>query len=323
MNFDLDADERALKDAVRDLVAGRVGTDRVRAAATTHGVDRALFAELAATGVLGLRLPEADGGLGLGHTHATVVFEELGRGLVPGPVVATHLAAGVIPGAADGTTVVGDADRPARVVAHLGGIDRLVVVDDDGLWAVDPAAVAGVAAERPLDPVTPVHDVPSLPAGERLGDAAAATAWRRGRTLLTSALLLGAALGATELMVAYAKEREQFGRAIGSFQAVKHLCADALTRAEVARAAVYAAACHLDDPGLGGSGLGDVDTALATAALLAGEAAVKNGKVGIQVHGGMGFTWEVDAHLYLKRAVVWQHQVGGSGTNAERVAAAL
>ena len=94
---------------------------------------------------------------------------------------------------------------------------------------------------------------------------------------------------------------------------------DALTRAEVARAAVYAAACHLD----GTSASAKADTALAAAALLAAEAAVRNAKTCIQVHGGMGFTWEVDAHLYLKRAVVWRTGSAGPTTNADRVAAAL
>ena len=93
MNFDLNDDERALQEGIRDLCAGRAPSERIRAA-PTRGVDRELFGELAAPGVFGLALPEADGGLGLGATHAAVVFEELGRALVPGPVVATHLAAG-------------------------------------------------------------------------------------------------------------------------------------------------------------------------------------------------------------------------------------
>ena len=104
------------------------------------------------------------------------------------------------------------------------------------------------------------------------------------------------------------------------FQAVKHLCADALTRAEVARAAVYAAACHVDGRADRSDG---VDAALSTAAVLASEAAIANAKTCIQVHGGMGFTWEVDAHLYLKRATAWAARVGPTHAHTERVAAVL
>jgi alkylation response protein AidB-like acyl-CoA dehydrogenase len=319
VQFDLNDDERALQDAVRDLCAGRVASARVRAAADTDGVDRALFGELAATGVFGLCLPEVAGGLGLDATHATVVFEELGRFLVPGPTVATHLAAGLVDGAADGTTVVGQVVVGDRVVPHLDALDVLVVVADDGLRQVDPRSVVATRLAHPLDPVTPVWQIGVLPDGDLLGDADAARRWRQRDILLTSALLLGTSLGSLDAMVDYAATRHQFGRAIGSFQAIKHLCADALTRAEVARAAVYAAACEVDGKGGGG----DPDTAVAAAALLAAEAAVTNAKTCIQVHGGMGFTWEVDAHLHLKRAMVWSNRVGGAATNEERVAAAL
>ena len=122
--------------------------------------------------------------------------------------------------------------------------------------------------------------------------------------MLTAAALLGIAAKTTELAVAYASEREQFGKPIGSFQAVKHLCADMLTRAELARGAVYAAGVTLD-----GRGVDDPDRMVAAAKITAGDAAKANGKACIQVHGGMGFTWEVDAHLYLKRAIVPRHLV--------------
>ena len=323
MDFDLDDDERALQQGVREWCRGRASSDRIRAAQAADGVDRDLFAELAAQGVLGLSAAEADGGMGLGATHATVVFEELGRALVPGPVVATHLAAGRVDGAIEGTTVVTACERDDRVLTHPVGIDVVVVVDDDGLWQrPDPGDVA--AAERPFDPLTPVADFdPGPPSGTRVGDAADARDWRRRHTLLTSAQLLGAAVGATDLAVAYAGQREQFGRLIGSFQSIKHLCSDALTRTEVARAAVYAAACHLDGRAGRDATDADADAALSTAALLASEAAVRNAKTCIQVHGGMGFTWEVDAHLYLKRATVWSAAVGGTHHHADRLAARL
>lgn len=323
MDFDLDEDERALRDGVREWCGGRASSDRIRATEATGGVDRDLIGEVAAQGVLGLCADEADGGMGLGATHATVVFEELGRALVPGPLVATHLAAGLVDGALDGTTIVTEVEADDRVLAHPTDVDGVVVVDHDGLaWHRVPEGLE--PAERPFDPLTGVAAVPGpWGAGERIGDSTAARTWRRRRTLLTSAQLLGAAVGATDLAVAYAKEREQFGRVIGSFQAVKHLCSDALMRAEVARAAVYAAACHLDGKAERHRTDDDADVALATAAMLASDAAVANAKASIQVHGGMGFTWEVDAHLYLKRATVWAARVGGHDHNADRLAATL
>jgi len=322
MNFDLDDDERALQQGIRELCRGRVTSERIRNAADTGGVDRGLFRELGEAGVFALTIPDEDGGLGLGATHAVVVFEELGRALVSGPIVATHLAATLgVEGAADGTTVVTSAQHDSPTgVAHLDGCDRLVLVGGEHLQRVDADLVgeAAVPVNRPLDPLTPLHRVSALPDGDILGDADSVAEWRRRGQLLTSALLLGNALGSLELATLYAKQREQFGRPIGSFQAVKHVLADALTRAEVARAAVYAAACHLDDPDLG-----DVDAALAGAALLAADAAIKNGKTSIQVHGGMGFTWEVDAHLYLKRAMVLAAAIGGVAANEERMAETL
>jgi alkylation response protein AidB-like acyl-CoA dehydrogenase len=155
-----------------------------------------------------------------------------------------------------------------------------------------------------------------MPDGRRLGGPEVAHQWRRTGSLLTSALLLGIAGAASDLAVAYAKDRQQFGRTIGSFQAVKHILADTFARTEVARAAVHAAACTVDDPEVG-----DVARAVAGAKLLAGDAAVDNGRAATQVHGGMGFTWEVDVHLYLKRAWALGTVFGTSGRHADTVAA--
>ncbi|WP_334666253.1 acyl-CoA dehydrogenase family protein, partial [Streptomyces cyaneofuscatus] len=115
-------------------------------------------------------------------------------------------------------------------------------------------------------------------------------ALRREGALLTAAEQLGSATRTTEMAVQHAGSREQFGSLIGSFQAVKHLCADMLARTEPARSAVYAAAVT-GDP-----------VEIAAAKLLADEAAVRNARDCLQIHGGMGFTWEADVHLHLKRA---------------------
>jgi alkylation response protein AidB-like acyl-CoA dehydrogenase len=205
------------------------------------------------------------------------------------------------------------------LVEHLASLDRLLVLDDTGVWSVDPASLDGARPlARPLDPLTPVHAAPSLPRGERVGDAEAAGRCRVEGAVLTAALQLGIAEHVTDLAVAYAKERRQFDRPIGAFQAVKHLLADMLVRVEVARAAVYAAGVTIDQPDVG-----DPRRAASAAKVTAGEAALRNGKAAIQVHGGMGFTWEVDAHLYLKRAWLLDTAFGSVDHHAEAMAAFL
>jgi alkylation response protein AidB-like acyl-CoA dehydrogenase len=132
---------------------------------------------------------------------------------------------------------------------------------------------------------------------------------------MTAALQVGLAARMTELAVDYAKQREQFGKVIGSFQAVKHLCADMFVRAELARAALHSAAVMLEDPAVG-----DPARAVAGAKLLADEAATTNGRASVQVHGGMGFTWEVPVHFFLKRAWLHATEFGTADDHAEDLA---
>lgn len=300
MNFDLSDDQVALRDGIRKLCEGRFDMERVR-----RGFDRSVWAELADTGVFSAR---ADG---FGWADVSIMFQELGRALVPGPLTWTHLAHGVVDG------VVGGVERPRAdepaYVEHRDELDALVVLDDDGVAAVDTAALGdGAGLDWPLDPLTPVDRVPALPTGEPVGDAGLARAWRREGALLTAAYQVGMAQVCVDRATAYGLERQQFGRPVGSFQAVKHLLADMAVQAEVARAAVDAAACVLDDPDTG-----DVDRAVRGAKVLAGDAALANAKGSLQVHGGMGFTWEVDVHLYLKRAWVLNATFGSPAAHAE------
>jgi alkylation response protein AidB-like acyl-CoA dehydrogenase len=166
--------------------------------------------------------------------------------------------------------------------------------------------------------MTPTARLTEVPQGRHIAPADAAAGIRLEACALSAAYLVGIASRVTEMAVEYAKGREQFGVPIGSFQAVKHICADMLTRAEVGRAAVYAAGVTID-----GKGDGNPARAVAAAKLLAGEAAVANGKACVQVHGGMGFTWEVDVHLFLKRAVVMSARWGSADEHAEAMAACL
>jgi alkylation response protein AidB-like acyl-CoA dehydrogenase len=317
MDFTLSSDQEALQEAVRKLCEGRFPMERVRALADVGGVDRDLWRELADAGVFSLRQSEKDGGAGLGMAEAALVFEELGRALVPGPLVWTHLAAGVIPGAAEGERVVGGLRRQEEpfLVEYPDAIDVLLAVDDDGLWQVDRSRLSARPVSWPLDPLTPVHVAGGLLRGERRGVPGDAVRWQLEGAVLTAAFLLGMAAVLTEKSVDYAKERQQFDRPIGSFQAIKHPLAAMFVRTEVARSAVYAAAVNLDQPALGSPA-----RAAAGAKLLAGEAADINAKTATQVHGGMGFTWEVDVHLYLKRAWVLDTAFGTADMHADTVA---
>ncbi|WP_329202362.1 MULTISPECIES: acyl-CoA dehydrogenase family protein [unclassified Streptomyces] len=296
MDFQPTGEQRALRAGVRDLLAGRYGREALRASVEAGvAVDRRLWRELGEAGFFALRLPESDGGVGLGLPEAALVFEEAGRALLPGPLVATHLAAGVVPGAASGTTVVTAFDLGGPLVAHLGEADAV-------LGASAPPEGEPV---RSVDPLTPLHRV----AGRHPDPGPDPAPYRDEGALLTAALQVGSALRTVELAVDHARRREQFGQPIGAFQAVKHLCAGMLVRAEVARTAVYAAAVT-----------GDV-AEIAAAKLLADEAAVRGARDCLQVYGGMGFTWEADVHLHLKRAWVRAEQ-WRTAAQAEEVLAA-
>ncbi|MCX4982670.1 acyl-CoA dehydrogenase family protein [Streptomyces sp. NBC_00572] len=268
MDFRLTEDQRALRRGVRDLLEGRFDREALRAAVDAGGaLDRGLWRELGAAGFFALRVPEEDGGVGLGLPEAVLVFEEAGRVLLPGPLVATHMAAGVVPGAAEGDVVVTAVEE--GLVPWLDAADVVV------------GSVEGAVPMRSVDPLTPLHRVPGN---------AGATALEA--VLLTAAEQVGSAGRTTETAVSHAREREQFGQVIGGFQAVKHLCAGMLVRTELARAAVRAASLTVDPVEIAG------------AKLLADEAATGNARDCLQVHGGMGFTWEADVHLHLKRAWV-------------------
>jgi alkylation response protein AidB-like acyl-CoA dehydrogenase len=319
MDLELTADQVSLRDELRRFLTDRLGSDALRACAAHPGaVDRALWRELGELGVFSLTLPESDGGVGLGLTEAAIVFEELGRAAVPGPLVATHLAAGAVRGAGAGEVVVGAvAEARPAMVEHLEALDLLLVVRDGGVTGAP--APSGRAAPRPLDPLTPVSIVDELPPGEPLGGDLAARL-RRDGPLLVAALQVGLGEAAVVLGTDYARQREQFGRPIGSFQAVKHLLADAHVWVDVARAAVHAAAVELDESGgTGGSETCGVDAARVVASRAAAQATAAC----IQVHGGMGYTWEVDAHLYLKRVAVLDVAFGSADAALERRAGAL
>ncbi|MGW1195608.1 acyl-CoA dehydrogenase family protein [Streptomyces sp. NPDC002536] len=347
MDFRLDDDQRALQAGVRQLLKRSFPRERLREAVEAEGaqgvqdaqgdqgvqavqgaqgargkvgwwgVGRVLWRELGDAGFFALRLSEEDGGVGLGLPEAVLLFEEAGRALVPGPLVATHLAAGLVPGAAEGARVVTVLTGPG-MAEHLDVADSVLLLDgaEARVMATDkgtgPRALAAQAVQS-VDPLTSLHEMrqlPPLPAtcvlpggdGEHLRNEAA---------LLAAAQQLGSALRTLEMAVLHARSRRQFGRPVGAFQAVQHLCARMLVRAEIARSSVYAAS------------LTTTACDIAGAKLLADEAAVRNARDCLQVHGGMGFTWDADVHLHLKRAWLRREQWRTPAAAEEELAAEL
>lgn len=323
MDFQPTEDQKALREGIRSFVEGQIPFDRIPDLEKSKGFDRDLWNELAEMGVFALRLSEDDGGIGLGFADAVLVFAELGRRLVPGPVVWSHLAADLVDGAATGKCVVGGVDLlgPADdpvMVEYLGSLDALLVLRSDGIYRVDPESCESQEVEVPLDSLTPVHHITMLPDGEKIADGDAAERLRLEGATLVAGVQLGLAEGALELANDYAKERVQFNRPIGSFQAVKHMLAEMFVKQEAARAGAYNAGATLDTPEVA-----DVQRAVSSAKITAGEGAIRNARTGIQVHGGMGFTWEVIAHYYLKRAWVCENMFGTQDEHAEKIAAIL
>jgi alkylation response protein AidB-like acyl-CoA dehydrogenase len=195
-----------------------------------------------------------------------------------------------------------------------------LLVDCGAAWFYVPRAGTdwGVEARRSLDPTRPLHTV-SLSGAEciKVVSGAGADRLRRAATVLACAEAVGGIERTVEMSVEYCKVRTQFDRPIGSFQAVKHRCADMAVRAEVARSAtIYATICARDDTE-------DADHHASVAKWLCAEAYLQNAADNIQNHGGMGFTWECDAHLYLKRAHGFDSSFGSRMAHLDRLVAEL
>ncbi|MGP7996109.1 MAG: acyl-CoA dehydrogenase family protein [Streptosporangiaceae bacterium] len=322
MSIAISAEHRILAQTVSGFLADHQSRAAARDLLEAGPDGRPGFwAGLGGLGLLGLHIPEELGGSGFGLPETLVVAEQLGRHLAPGPFVPTMITSAVLaaaapddvqkrllPGLADGsltgaaalggevTWAGGAAAGPAGVVlsGHLADV-LLVPAGQDVLVIEKPAG--GVRAE------VPANLDPSRRAARVSLDGAPATVLPGARGLLTdvaravlAAEAAGVAIETTEQAAGYAKIRQQFGRPIATFQAVKHHCANMLVAAELAAAATW-------DAGRAAAGGGDqFSYTAAIAAALAVPAAVGNASLSIQVHGGIGFTWEHDAHLYLRRA---------------------
>ena len=330
-------DHRELAGVARSFLEGRLAAARaLLPSASGETPAEALPADwpkLAGLGWLGLHVPEEYGGEGAGLPELAVVLEELGRVVAPGPFLPTVLASAVIaeagsdeqrrellPGLVDGSVSAGvglrgvaDGGSVTDDLVLGGGLaDLLLLVVDDDVLVFD-AASAEVTVPDGLDHTrrSARVTVPIEAARARL-DGAAASARRLAR-VLAGAEAAGIATACLEMALAYAKERKQFGRTIGTFQAVKHHAANMLLDAELATAAAWdAARAPLADPG--------AELAAAIAAVRAVPAAVRNAELNIQLLGGIGFTWEHDAHLFLRRALTLDAYVRRTGDAALDVA---
>ena len=337
MRFAFDDDALLLQNTLRDFLRKEHPPERVRALWDSEtGRDPALWSSLAALGVPGALAPEEAGGLGLDETRFVLLLEEAGRAALAEPLLAT---------AAVGVPLLRDlppeAEARARWLARVAaGEARLAVGHPVSAFVADahvadllllpagaalhavPRAEAALTAEPANDPSERLFTVRFTPRADTRVAAGA-----RARALLDAALdrgalaaaaqLLGVAEQLLEMAVAYAGQREQFGRPIGSFQAVKHQLADAKVRLEYARPLVYRAAWSV--------ARSDPRRALhvSMAKLHAAEAASFAARRALQVHGAIGYTWEQDLHLWMRRAWSLGLAWGTTEFHLERVAQAV
>ncbi|MBO0512293.1 acyl-CoA dehydrogenase [Streptomyces beijiangensis] len=341
MGIGITQEQRELADAVRGWLARNVPVEEVRKLLDAPGgaaARPAYWDGIAAQGLLGVHLPERYGGGGGDLEELAVVLEEAGRAALPGPFLASALASVVLERAGGCGDLVAALAAGERIGAVALGTGTMTAVAVEGggylLDGVAPPVLSGahadvvvlaaesahgtvwlavdtdrlaVRAQESADPTRPTAEVSAggvEVAGGRVLAGLDSVLVRDLAGVLYAADACGTAAWALETAASYAKVREQFGRPIGQFQAIKHLCADMLVRVEQARALAWDAARAAGDAA-GARGL-----AAALAAGTALDAAYSCAKDCIQVLGGIGFTWEHDAHLYLRRAVVARQLLG-------------
>ncbi|HWD86263.1 MAG TPA: acyl-CoA dehydrogenase family protein [Solirubrobacteraceae bacterium] len=354
MNFDFTDDQQAIKRTARDFLQARYKPELVRELADSErGYTDEQWTAVRELGWPGVMIDEQHGGLGLGAVELIVIQEELGYALAPTPLLSS-VAAGLLVEAA------GSADQKARwleplasgearaavalwdersgwspaaskaelssgtlsttkiAVADAAGADLLVVSGHGSLFLV-PADASGVQIELEpsLDPTRKLHrvtfeGVPAEPMTQGSMESVS-----HAYSVVVTALAaenVGIAQRTMEMAVEYAKDRKQFDRPIGAYQAVAHRCAQMLLEVEGARSLTYGAAWALDH---------EPETAVRAASMAkayAGDAGFRVSASALQVHGGIGFTWEHDLHFFLKRAKANAHAYGDARWHRERVA---
>jgi alkylation response protein AidB-like acyl-CoA dehydrogenase len=339
-----------LRDSVREVLADHRGDSWAIPGEEGRGLDHALWAQMAQLGWLALGVPEDDGGLGLGIAHLAVLYEELGRELASVPALSTLAVAGLLgahPDAADReghlaaiaegaclaalalpashgalTQEGGKVSGSLRNVPFADVADLLAVpvrAGPDLAFALIPVVAEGVhVAARPLVDLTRSSAEVEFAAVSLAGctvlplSAAEWSALEDHAAIATAADAVGLAGGLFEMTLDYLKTREQFGRAIGSFQALKARMADWKAKLEAATALVRHAAAQVE--------AGDAGAAASGARAYAVEIAAGFAEDAVQLHGGIGFTWEHPCHLFLKRAKLNEQLYGSPTYHKERVA---
>src|SRR5215469_8829102 len=357
MQFGLSESQQILKDTSRKFFSGECPVAEVRRLMDTEtGYNADLWLKMAGQGFTGIICPEDCGGMGLGKVELILLMEEAGYALLPGPFFSTVGLAGtamnalaspaqkkkylsrIASGDARSTLAVleenanwdltqlklmvaGDKLTGTKLfVTDAGVADFIVVVAQNGVFVVD-AKAPGLRIEpmKGMDLTRKIYSVqfsgtPAERLGSRDGDGEGVINAFALATTALAAEMVGGMQRALEITVAYAKTRKQFGKPIGIYQAVQHQCADMYLETESSRSAVYYAAWALEE------NTADAATAVSIAKMYASDAARNVGNHGIQVHGGMGFTWENDLHLYYRRAKACETMLGDGAFHRERIA---
>lgn len=357
MYFDLNDEQQAIRSTAHDFLASRFKSERIREiAASDDGFDASGWKEMAELGWAGLALPEEWGGQGLGTVELAVLFEEMGYALAPSPLLSNTiaglaLAAGgsdeqkerwlrpLAEGSLRGTPGLIDADGPAEpmkfsmdagdalsgektLVLDAGSADFFLVATADGGRHIVERDADGVtvAAEESIDPTRRLFSIRFdgvRPEATLTGSGEDYHPVFHRACVALAAESTGLAQRALEMSVEYAKDRQQFGRPIGAYQAVSHRCAQMLLETENSRSAVYGAAWAADaEPE-------SLPLAASMAKAYASDAGWRVPDAAIQVHGGIGFTWEHDLHFFLKRGRANAAMFGDARWHRERVADAV
>jgi alkylation response protein AidB-like acyl-CoA dehydrogenase len=336
MEFNFSEDQLLLQQTIREFLEGECTAAFVRSLWETEtGRSNDFWKKLAEIGIPGLLIAEEYGGLEMDEVDQALLLEEIGRAAVPGPVIDTtsvgvrllqeaapaELCAEWLPKIAAGqsTLAVGAAISPFVSDAHIA--DLLLMQHGDEVHAL-PTEAASLVAQASNDPSRRLFSVDWTPsASTKIADGesgrnAWAAAVDRG-AYACAAAQLGVGQQLIDMAVAYACTRKQFGVAIGTFQAIKHMLANAKVRVEYARAVVHRAAysvAHAADSRA-------VDTSAAKVA--ASEAATAAAKIALQVHGALGYTWEQDLHVWMRRAWSLELAWGRGSWHRARVADAV
>lgn len=330
MDFGFNDEQREIKDTARQFLADRFKPEVVRELAEAGRYDDELWQEVCELGWPGIAVSADEGGQGLGIVELAILCEEIGYACAPLPFLSNAAAGlalvaagspeqrerflgGAASGEARGTVGLASSSGNGAVplVPDAVGATFIVLIDASGAQLLE-AGEAEATEEASIDPTRAYAAVAATGGEELAGDVA------RARDLIAvaaAAELTGIAQRAMDMAVAYAKERHQFDRPIGAYQAVSHACAGMLYDVEESRSLTYYAAWAADaEPE-------SLPLAAAMAKARASEAAWDVVKAALQVHGGIGFTWEHDLHFLLKRARVGGQLFGTAGQHRDRVAA--